>query len=131
MGRPKLTRQERLRRIVNTYPEVALLPSGQYRTCERCYFKVGLQVCPFNTTREDPSLEGCAVTVQKWNEAILSRFGRMFETDALRGVERISQPRWEEHGEEVSAWEKWVFRVKRQEWDERVAQEPQDRLPRE
>lgn len=82
MGRHKLTRQEQLRRVIEAYPEVVLLPPAQHRTCKDCWFRQESEHCPFGDPKE-PSLAGCVEQISKWNGSVLQSYGYMFETEAL------------------------------------------------
>lgn len=88
MGRHKLPRSEQLRRALEEFPELTILPPPHLRKCPKCWLYIENGRCPFGEPKGQ-TLPDCVKLIRHWNKSALEMGiqERAWETDALTMVD--------------------------------------------
>ena len=93
MGRHKIPRSEQIRRALEEFPELTILPPAHLRKCPKCWLYIENGRCPFGEPKGQ-TLPDCVAVIEKWNKSALEMGiqERAWETDALK---MLNAKRWQ------------------------------------
>lgn len=85
MGRKPLPRAELLKRAIQEYPELVLMPPLKYRNCKDCWFVEVTGVCPFTGEKPDKILSSveCITITKRWNRNALTSCAPLYSSDPV------------------------------------------------